>query len=92
MGATQLLVEQSPRRLRRPKHVVIKVKGLNRSPPGDITGVGIAVGYDSPSQFTREYRRMFGETPSRDALALRGPIDINEPRHGELQRRSLPSP
>jgi methylphosphotriester-DNA--protein-cysteine methyltransferase len=39
--------------------------------PGDITGVGFAVGYDSPSQFSREYRRMFGEPPSRDALALR---------------------
>jgi AraC-like DNA-binding protein len=39
--------------------------------PGDITGVGFAVGYDSPSQFSREYRRMFGVPPSRDARALR---------------------
>jgi transcriptional regulator GlxA family with amidase domain len=39
--------------------------------PGDIAGVGLAVGYDSPSQFSREYRRMFGEPPSRDAVALR---------------------
>jgi AraC-like DNA-binding protein len=39
--------------------------------PGDITGVGFAVGYDSASQFSREYRRMFGVPPSRDALALR---------------------
>jgi AraC-like DNA-binding protein len=39
--------------------------------PDDITGVGYAVGYDSPSQFSREYRRMFGVPPSRDALALR---------------------
>jgi AraC-like DNA-binding protein len=39
--------------------------------PGDITGVGFAVGYDSPSQFSREYRRMFGAPPSRDALAAR---------------------
>ena len=39
--------------------------------PGDVTGVGSAVGYDSPSQFSREYRRMFGLPPSRDALALR---------------------
>jgi AraC-like DNA-binding protein len=43
--------------------------------PGDITGVGFAVGYDSPSQFSREYRRMFGEPPSRDALARRGTTD-----------------
>jgi AraC-like DNA-binding protein len=39
--------------------------------PGDVTGAGFAVGYDSPSQFSREYRRMFGVPPSRDALALR---------------------
>jgi AraC-like DNA-binding protein len=38
--------------------------------PGDVTGVGLAVGYDSPSQFSREYRRMFGVPPSRDAIAL----------------------
>jgi AraC-like DNA-binding protein len=41
------------------------------SEPGDVTGVGFAVGYDSPSQFSREYRRMFGVPPSRDARALR---------------------
>ncbi len=40
--------------------------------PGDVTGVGFAVGYDSPSQFSREYRRMFGVPPGRDARALRG--------------------
>jgi AraC-like DNA-binding protein len=39
--------------------------------PGDVAGVGFAVGYDSPSQFSREYRRMFGEPPSRDPLARR---------------------
>jgi AraC-like DNA-binding protein len=37
------------------------------SQPGDVTGVGYAVGYDSPSQFSREYRRMFGVPPSREA-------------------------
>jgi transcriptional regulator GlxA family with amidase domain len=39
--------------------------------PGDVAGVGFAVGYDSPSQFSREYRRMFGVPPSHDAVALR---------------------
>jgi AraC-like DNA-binding protein len=39
--------------------------------PDDVTGVGYAVGYASPSQFSREYRRMFGVPPSHDALALR---------------------
>lgn len=39
--------------------------------PGDIAGVGHRVGYDSPSQFTREYRRLFGAPPGQDAARLR---------------------
>ncbi|MEV1333720.1 AraC family transcriptional regulator [Micromonospora costi] len=38
----------------------------------DITGVGVRVGYESPSQFSREYRRQFGAPPSQDAARLRG--------------------
>ncbi|MEU5564843.1 AraC family transcriptional regulator [Micromonospora musae] len=40
--------------------------------PNDVTGVGRRVGYDSPSQFSREYRRQFGASPSQDATRLRG--------------------
>jgi AraC-like DNA-binding protein len=40
--------------------------------PNDITGVGHRVGYDSPSQFSREYRRQFGAPPSLDAARIRG--------------------
>jgi AraC-like DNA-binding protein len=36
----------------------------------DIAAVGRAVGYDSPTQFSREYRRLFGEPPGRDAARL----------------------
>ena len=39
--------------------------------PTDVTGVGHRVGYDSPSQFSREYRRQFGAPPSQDAISLR---------------------
>ncbi|TQS25991.1 AraC family transcriptional regulator [Microbispora sp. KK1-11] len=39
--------------------------------PGDVTGVGHRVGYDNPSQFSREYRRQFGAPPSQDAARLR---------------------
>ncbi|WP_433559628.1 AraC family transcriptional regulator [Pseudonocardia xinjiangensis] len=38
----------------------------------DVSGVGHRVGYDSPSQFSREYRRQFGAPPSQDAARLRG--------------------
>ena len=32
---------------------------------------GFAVGYESPSQFSREYRRLFGAPPGQDARRLR---------------------
>jgi len=38
--------------------------------PGDVAAVGYAVGYDSPSQFSREYRRLFGAPPGQDAHRL----------------------
>jgi AraC-like DNA-binding protein len=38
----------------------------------DVTTVSYLVGYESPSQFSREYRRQFGLPPGRDAERLRG--------------------
>jgi AraC-like DNA-binding protein len=38
--------------------------------PGDIAAISRRVGYDSPSQFSREYRRQFGAPPSQDAKRL----------------------
>lgn len=37
----------------------------------DVAGVGFQVGYESPSQFSREYRRLFGAPPGRDGERLR---------------------
>jgi AraC-like DNA-binding protein len=37
----------------------------------DAASAGFAVGYDSPSQFSRDYARLFGASPARDALQLR---------------------
>jgi AraC-like DNA-binding protein len=37
----------------------------------DVATVGFRVGYDSASQFSREYRRQFGLPPGRDAARLR---------------------
>ncbi len=38
---------------------------------GGVAEVGFAVGYDSPSQFSREYRRLFGNPPGTDGARLR---------------------
>ena len=38
--------------------------------PADVAGAAFAVGYESPSQFSREYRREFGAPPSRDVARL----------------------
>lgn len=37
----------------------------------DVTTAALRVGYESPSQFSREYRRHFGEPPARDITRLR---------------------
>ncbi|MCI0356055.1 MAG: AraC family transcriptional regulator, partial [Acidobacteria bacterium] len=37
----------------------------------DATTAALQVGYASPSQFSREYRRVFGAPPLRDITALR---------------------
>lgn len=37
----------------------------------DVSGAAYAVGYESASQFNREYSRMFGNPPARDAARLR---------------------
>jgi len=39
--------------------------------PDDVATVGYRVGYDSASQFNREYRGQFGLPPGRDAARLR---------------------
>jgi AraC-like DNA-binding protein len=42
----------------------------------DAGTAGHAVGYDSPSQFSREYARLFGAPPLRDAARLRARPDM----------------
>jgi AraC-like DNA-binding protein len=40
----------------------------------DAASAGFAVGYESPSQFNREYKRFFGKPPIRDMEALRAQL------------------
>lgn len=51
----------------------------------DATEAGFSVGYDSLSQFTREYKRLFGEPPRRDVAKMRNLTepDPRRPRWGE---------
>ncbi|WP_344173239.1 AraC family transcriptional regulator [Kribbella lupini] len=46
--------------------------------PHDVAAVGYAVGYDNPSQFSREYRRMYGAPPGRDAVRLQTMAIVQE--------------
>lgn len=45
----------------------------------DVTRIGYDVGYDSPSQFTREYSRQFGLPPSKDSQKLRSQGQAERP-------------
>lgn len=40
----------------------------------DVTQAAFAVGYESPTQFNREYKRLFGESPRRNVLQMRGAV------------------
>jgi AraC-like DNA-binding protein len=37
----------------------------------DAARAGFEVGYESPSQFSREYKRFFGKPPGRDIQTLK---------------------
>lgn len=58
-----------------------EARALLIAEPGDVAGVGHLVGYDSPTQFNREYRRMFGAPPGQHSAALRAtPIPAQVPQ------------
>lgn len=42
----------------------------------DVTGASLRVGYESPSQFSREYRRLFGASPRQDMARLRDGVHL----------------
>lgn len=39
-----------------------------------VADIGFSLGYDSPSQFSREYRRQFGRPPGEDGASLRSEL------------------
>lgn len=58
-----------------------QARSLLLADPGDVAGIGHRVGYDSPSQFNREYRRMFGAPPGQDAARMRTAGASVDPTH-----------
>ncbi|MGI5231580.1 AraC family transcriptional regulator N-terminal domain-containing protein [Actinoallomurus sp. CA-142502] len=58
-----------------------EARSLLVTSPGDVAGVGHLVGYDSPTQFNREYRRLFGVPPGQDATRLRADPGAHGTRH-----------
>ncbi|KTR83446.1 AraC family transcriptional regulator [Novosphingobium barchaimii] len=54
------------------KHVrLLHARSLLVAGEGNATSVAFGVGYESPTQFSREYARQFGLPPSRDAARFR---------------------
>jgi AraC-like DNA-binding protein len=47
---------------------------------GEVARVGHLVGYDSPTQFNREYRRLFGAPPGQDTARLRAGAEPHDVR------------
>ena len=50
---------------------LITARRLLLETAGPVSSIAFEVGYESPSQFSREYRRMFGAPPGRDGAAVR---------------------
>ncbi|KEP70766.1 AraC family transcriptional regulator [Thioclava dalianensis] len=65
-AATALTPVQFQKQLR-----LQEARRLLLSEGSDVARVGFEIGYDSPSQFSREYRRLFGAPPGRDSAQLR---------------------
>jgi len=54
----------------------------------DATTAAFQVGYESPSQFSREYSRLFGAPPLRDISSLRLMARSEESRGSALTRET----
>lgn len=65
-GVTAMTPLQYQKRLR-----LQEARRLMLSDSLDATSAAFHVGYESPSQFSREYRRMFGAPPRQDVAAIK---------------------
>lgn len=53
-----------------------EARRLLTSRASDVTSAAYTVGYESPSQFSRDYSRLFGAPPTRDVLLLRKTVEV----------------
>ncbi len=51
---------------------LLEARRLMLAEEANVETAAFQVGYESPSQFSREYSRLFGMPPRRDVAALRG--------------------
>jgi AraC-like DNA-binding protein len=65
---------------------LLEARRLMVSGAVNVETASFEVGYESPSQFSREYARMFGAPPKRDAIALR--IALREDRMAAAAARA----
>jgi transcriptional regulator GlxA family with amidase domain len=49
-----------------------------------VEGAAFAVGYESPSPFSREYARMFGAPPRRDLRRMQTALSAERTQEGGL--------
>ncbi len=50
---------------------LLEARRLMAADGANVSSAAYRVGYESASQFSREYSRMFGAAPKRDAMELR---------------------
>lgn len=68
---------------------LLKARRLLLFEPRDAAAIAFSVGYESASQFSREYTRMFGMPPVRDVARFKPKL---APRHSGMTASLLPSP
>ena len=67
------------------KHIrLLEARRLMLSQAVDAAAAAHAVGYESPSQFSREYRRLFGAPPVRDIAQLKAQWGNEFPDFGQV--------
>lgn len=78
------LTSQTPLQYRKQLRL-LEARRLMVSRAVNVETASFEVGYESPSQFSREYARMFGAPPKRDAMQLQSALRGNhEPGTAEL--------